>query len=260
MKSGIYLIKNIINNKVYIGSAVNVEKRWKEHKNLLKEGKHHSKHLQCAWDKYGEQTFTFDIIEKVSNPEHLLAYEQVYLDYYKSYEIDSGYNICKVAGSHLGMKRSEETRQKMKEAKKNISEETRQKMREAGKNKPEMIERLIKINTGKKRSEETKRKISESSKNRSEETRRKMSEAQKSKTPWNKGKETPDRVKVIMSERKEKTKKKIERICPETGIVVEYKSLKDAERDGYHRYHIVECCNGVIKKHKGYYWQYTENK
>ena len=293
MKSGIYLIKNIINNKVYIGSAVNIDKRWKEHKTLLKEGKHHSCHLQSAWDLYGEQSFAFELIEEVSNPQDLLEHEQVYLDHYKSYEGDRGYNICKVAGSPLGVKRSEETRKKLSEANKNRSEETRKKINEANKrriiseetrkkiseaNKGKIVseetrKKLREANAGKKHSEQTKqklrearqnlseetrKKLSEAAKNRNEETRKNMSEAQKGKVPWNKGKETPDHIKVRMSERKEKYKKKIERICPETGIVVEYKSLKDAERDGYHRYHIVECCNGIAKKHKGYFWKYSE--
>jgi group I intron endonuclease len=167
MKSGIYLIKNIANNKVYVGSALNIDKRWKKHKRLLKEGKHHSCHLQSAWDIYGEQSFTFDIIEEVSNPEHLLAYEQVYLDYYKSYENDRGYNICKVAGSSLGIKHTEQAKQNMRKAKQNISEETKRKIGEASK--------------GRKHTEEAKKKMSETRKNPSEETRKKLSEAQKDK-------------------------------------------------------------------------------
>jgi group I intron endonuclease len=167
MKSGIYLIKNTINNKLYVGSAVNIDKRWKEHKRYLNRGKHHSILLQRAWDKYGEQTFKFEILEEVSNPEHLLAYEQVYLDYYKSYECDRGYNIHKVAGSPLGMKLSQETKQKLREINtgKKLSEEHKQKLREA--------------KIGLKRSEETKRKIKETKtgKKLSEETKTLMREA-----------------------------------------------------------------------------------
>jgi len=192
MKSGIYLIKNTVNNKVYVGSAVNISKRWEKHKHLLKEGKHHSCHLQSAWNIYGEQSFTFDIIEEVSNPEHLLAYEQVYLDYYKSYEDDKGYNICKVAGSRVGMKHSKETRSKMSEAQKGkiLSEEHKKKMSEAQKGKIISEETKRKIgeaskgrNVGKKRSEETRRKMSEVHKCKifSEETKRKIGEASKAR-------------------------------------------------------------------------------
>ena len=167
MKSGIYLIKNTINNKVYVGSALNIEKRWSLHKSELKEGKHHSFHLQSAWDKYGQQSFKFEILEEVSNPQHLLAYEQIYLDYYKSYEHNKGYNICKVAGSTLGIKHTEEAKQNMRKAKQNISEQTRQKIREA--------------HTGLKRSEKTKEKMREAAKNICEQTRQKLREAQTGK-------------------------------------------------------------------------------
>jgi len=198
MKSGIYLIKNIINKKVYIGSAVNIDKRWKEHKKLLKQGKHHSKHLQYAWNIDGQLNFKFEIIEEVSNPLHLLSYEQVYLDYYKSYERERGYNICKVAGSMLGIKHSKETKQKMSkthtgkrfseesknkmsEAKKNMTEETKQKMSETHTGKILSEEHKNKIgeaNTGRKHTEETKQKISEAHIGRklSEEHKKKLSE------------------------------------------------------------------------------------
>lgn len=191
MISGIYLIKNIANNKIYIGSAINIHRRWKEHKLQLKEGKHHSYHLQSAWNTYGEQSFKFEILEEVSNPQHLLAYEQVYLDYYKSYEKEKGYNICKVAGSHYGLKRSEETKQKMSEAKQNMSEETKRKIGEASKgrkhneqSKQKMREAKKKIRetlNGRKQTEETKQKLREINKGKtfSKETRKKISEANK---------------------------------------------------------------------------------
>lgn len=166
MKSGIYLIKNIINNKVYIGSASNINKRWSRHKKDLVKGKHHSCLLQRAWDKYGEQNFKFEVIEEVSNPEHLLSYEQVYLDYYKSYHNNKGYNIHKIAYSAYGIKRSEETKKKMSEANKGRkhNEETKKKIGEASKNRM---------------TEEHKKKISEAAKNKSEEHKRKISEANK---------------------------------------------------------------------------------
>jgi group I intron endonuclease len=189
MISGIYLIKNIVNNKIYIGSAVDISNRWRRHKRELRKGKHHNILLLRAWCKYGEQSFTFEILEEVSNSDHLLAYEQVYLDYYKSYEEDKGYNICKVAGSPFGTKLSEETRRKISEANKGhiVSEETKKKIGEANSGRKlteEHKDKIRKINIGKKHTEETKRKMSEAGKGKtfSEETRRKLSEAGKDKT------------------------------------------------------------------------------
>jgi len=182
MKSGIYLIKNIVNNKVYVGSAVNIAKRWREHKRILKKGKHHCPHLQLAWDKYGEQSFTFEIIEIVSNTEHLLAYEQVYLDYYRPHEREKGYNVCKVAGSSFGIKRSEESKRKMSEAGRNMSKEKRRKIAESSKGRivsEETRQKISEAHKGKIVSEETRKKMSEAKKNISEETRRKIGEASK---------------------------------------------------------------------------------
>jgi group I intron endonuclease len=205
MKSGIYAIKNIINNKVYIGSAINIDRRWEQHKKLLKKAKHHSKHLQYAWDKDGEQNFKLEVLEEVVNPLHLVSYEQVYLDYYKSYEDDHGYNICKVAGSTYGLKHteeakqkirqasigrivkhSEETKQKLREAStdKKHTEEARQKISEASKKRSEEIrKKAIEVNTGRKLSEEHKQKLREAStgKTLSEEARQKIREAKTGK-------------------------------------------------------------------------------
>ncbi|WP_417063869.1 GIY-YIG nuclease family protein [Kamptonema animale] len=46
--SGIYLIQNTLDSKVYVGSSIDIERRWCDHKNLLSRSKHHSKHLQNA--------------------------------------------------------------------------------------------------------------------------------------------------------------------------------------------------------------------
>lgn len=95
--SGIYSITNIANNKLYIGSSKNIYKRWKEHRNMLKKNEHHSKHLQAAWNKYGEESFIFNILEECNN-EDLLAREQYYMDLYCSYDGYYGYNESEFAG------------------------------------------------------------------------------------------------------------------------------------------------------------------
>lgn len=66
--SGIYAIVNTINNKQYIGSAINIKSRWVDHKKRLRKGNHHCKHLQFAWNKYGESAFSFIVLEAESEP------------------------------------------------------------------------------------------------------------------------------------------------------------------------------------------------
>ncbi len=101
MKSGIYQIRNLINGKVYVGSFRNLKERWGEHKRLLRSNrlKHHSPHLQHAWNKYGEENFIFEIlIHCRATRKTLLCYEQKYMDFFCSYEREFGYNVSRKAG------------------------------------------------------------------------------------------------------------------------------------------------------------------
>ena len=104
MTSGIYEILNTVNGKRYIGSAVRFNKRWNLHRAHLRSGKHHSPHLQRAWDKYGAKAFTFRVLLVCApTKEQMNLYEQLCLDEYKP-----EYNIALTAGSRLGMKNSPE--------------------------------------------------------------------------------------------------------------------------------------------------------
>jgi group I intron endonuclease len=87
---GIYKIINNVNNKYYIGSSNNIDRRWKEHINCLNKNKHINFHLQKAWNKYGESNFSFIIVQEVNcSSKELLELEQNYLD-----NIDSNcYNL-----------------------------------------------------------------------------------------------------------------------------------------------------------------------
>lgn len=111
MTSGIYKITNTKNGKFYVGSAANFSSRWSGHRHHLKRGTHSNKHLQSAWNTYGEQNFEFSVIKNV-DPEYLLAEEQVYLDKWVGHA--DCYNIASSAESPgLGISPSKETRQKM---------------------------------------------------------------------------------------------------------------------------------------------------
>lgn len=105
---GIYKILNKINNKFYIGSSINIKRRWMHHKTYLNGGYHINKHLQNAWNKFGIENFEFLILEETSE-EELLAKEQYYLDLYKNKK-EQIYNFSCVAGSPMkDMKHSQET-------------------------------------------------------------------------------------------------------------------------------------------------------
>ncbi len=164
-KSGIYCIKNKVNNKVYIGSAVNFRTRFISHRtNLNNNKKQPNRYLQFAWNKYEESNFEFIILEYVENRKDLRNVEQKWMDKLNVLDKNYGYNICPKAENSSGYKHTEDALKKMKKTQSNrkpISEETRKRMSKAqkglklGKNHP---------NYGKTMSEETKKKIGKGNK------------------------------------------------------------------------------------------------
>lgn len=93
-KCGVYKITCLENNMFYIGSSKHIEKRWKEHKKDLNLNHHANMFLQEDWNKYGEISFKFEILEETSEEERYNV-EQKYLDELKPfYRIGNGYNIC----------------------------------------------------------------------------------------------------------------------------------------------------------------------
>ena len=79
MARGIYKIINVINNKFYVGSAVDLKRRRTRHFSELRTGKHNNKHLQAAWNKYGESAFIFVVVEEVEDSVNILELEDVWL-------------------------------------------------------------------------------------------------------------------------------------------------------------------------------------
>lgn len=94
---GVYAIINRGNGKMYIGSARNVEARWRAHRNLLRKGRHHSFYLQRAWDKHGETGFVLQVLERVEDASTLRAVEQRWINFYGGSSGDYGYNTHPVA-------------------------------------------------------------------------------------------------------------------------------------------------------------------
>lgn len=102
--SGIYAIINRKQNRLYVGSSIDVVKRTRSHLSYLRRNKHHCKHLQNAWNKYGESEFSCVLVEEVDvsylpielRPIRLFSIEQKYLDELFSEKVL--YNSAKVAG------------------------------------------------------------------------------------------------------------------------------------------------------------------
>lgn len=94
----IYRIRNLVNNKSYIGKSTNFESRKKSHINLLRNNSHDNRYLQFAFNKYGEINFKFEIILKLSDNiknEEISLYERNLIDVYGSFYNRYGYNLTK---------------------------------------------------------------------------------------------------------------------------------------------------------------------
>lgn len=113
MISGIYEIINLVNGKSYIGSAINLNKRFVQHFSNLKNNRHSNRYLQSAWNKY-ERQFEFRIIEIVEDKTKLLEREQFWIDTRQTYNRNIGYNLRPKASSNLGRITSEETKIKLR--------------------------------------------------------------------------------------------------------------------------------------------------
>ena len=192
-KCGVYLIRNTTDGKVYVGSSVDITKRWQAHVNLLKANKHSNAHLQRAWLRDGQETFEFSIIELC--PEGaLIVREVVWVEYHGSLNPDKGYNLeypdrrghseetkQKISASRTGNPKclgkkpsgfhhSEETKRKISESRKGkclghaVSDDARRRIGEARRGKPLSAEHRAKLSAahkGKKRPDEFRKKMSE---------------------------------------------------------------------------------------------------
>lgn len=214
-KHYIYKIVCMPNNKVYIGQTNNIKRRLYEHKSTLRHNKHHNEYLQRAFNKYGENSFTFEFIEEC-NLTNVDDRERYWIKFYKSNDKNYGFNSD--SGGHNNKTLSNEHKMKIsakvkgennpmygvsrkgsnnpfygkklsEEAKRVISEKAKKrypKIKDILNSEESIIKRSI-SNTGKKRSEEFKTRMSEMAKERigeknpfygkvhSEETKRKIS-------------------------------------------------------------------------------------
>lgn len=122
MSKGIYKIVNKLNGKFYLGSALDIEKRWSNHLSTLRNNKHPNSFLQNSWNKYGEENFNFLkflVFKEEKELNEIRNVEQKLLD--KFFKSDSLYNINKNANGFT-RESSIKARKKMKNTLKSCSE------------------------------------------------------------------------------------------------------------------------------------------
>lgn len=232
---GIYIICCKENNKVYIGQAVDIRRRWRQHKYELNSNTKTNDHLQKAWNKYGADNFKFSILCECDKNK-LDELEQYYIYCYESYDRKFGYNNNYGGSGVRGYKLTEEHKRKISKALKgekhpfygiHLSEN----------HKKNMSKNNAKYWNGKHRSEETKGKISKSN---------------KGKPSWIKGKHMSKEYKEKIGNANGKAV-----YCIELNKVF-YGACEAGRELGIPNSNISACCLGKLKSAGGYHWAYSE--
>jgi len=146
-RTGIYIIVSKIKpERVYIGSAVDIAKRWNSHLCTISANKHRSPMLQNHVNKYGIEDLEFSVLEQCEI-SMLLIREQYYIDTLKPF-----FNTLKIAGSPIGHKHSEETKSKMGLSHIGyiVSEEVRKKISKSHKGQKASAETKLKMSISRK--------------------------------------------------------------------------------------------------------------
>jgi group I intron endonuclease len=176
LEPGIYYIKNLINDKVYVGQAQYVARRLYEHKYYLERHSDKCTALQRAVDKYGLENFEFGILEMC--PLEVINEREIFwISEMKSHNRDYGYNLSTGGESGLrGYKFPASFGAKVSATKlsqhRTVSDETKAKISASGLGKPKPAGMGAKLsaaisgenhwNWGKTASDESKQKMRES--------------------------------------------------------------------------------------------------
>lgn len=134
MKSGIYQITNRRNGNRYIGSSYDIARRWASHRKCLRAGTHHSRYLQAAWNKDGEEAFDFSVLIYCQE-SGLIPNEQEAMDLHRP-----AYNMRKIAGSSLGCEQSHETKQRLSARMKALWTDPEYRERQSDSNRAKMLD------------------------------------------------------------------------------------------------------------------------
>ncbi len=121
---GVYRIVNTVTGDCYVGSSAYVQSRKSEHFQRLRKQTHANIHLQRVFDKYGEESLVFEVLERPP-VEKLIEREQHWID-----TLEPTYNIRKIAESNLGLKASDAAKAKQRQAWQALSSEKQEEARQ----------------------------------------------------------------------------------------------------------------------------------
>lgn len=237
LKGYIYKIENDVNGKYYLGSTINPESRMMHHFAALRSGKHHSRHLQRAFDKYGEEHFHFCIIEEC-DAEDRISVEQKYLDS-MDLSTEMFYNVSPVASNCVLVGEKNGMWGRRGEDNPNFGR----------KNTKESIERMSAIHKGRPKTLEHRKHLSES---------KKKMYASGELVSWNKGAHLTEEQKKHLSDVK---KKPIVYYRLDNGEYVgEFPSRFEAEELlRISKESIYSVCKRKAKSTKGFIWRFKDD-
>ena len=155
-QTGVYAINCLISGKNYVGGAYKkLRVRCYDHWNALRKGFHRNRHLQSAWNKYGEEAFRFLVLELCGpDPVEVAERETYWISRLRASEREHGYNRSPTGGSTTGLKHSKESRVRHSEAaRQRMTPEVRARIAES-------VSRAQKGRVGKSPGEGTRRKVS----------------------------------------------------------------------------------------------------
>jgi group I intron endonuclease len=241
--TGIYLLRNLINGKIYVGKSVNIKRRMYQHS---KPETYHkggaNTPIVRAIKKYGFENFSIEILQIFEGEEkdkEIIESEIFWIKKLKSNNFETGYNLLLGGTDWTGYSHSDTTKQI-------LSEKAAE--RYQGENNPMF---------GKKHTKESKEKISNN--------RKQNKVAVGENNPFF-GKVHSDETKRIISEKAKlrgnpKRKRPILQICLETGSVLrEWDSAADAGRElGFNKNNINNACHGIYKTSNGFAWKFKND-
>src|ERR1700743_830358 len=114
----VYIIRNLINDKMYVGKSVDTASRWSDHKKVALGGKEKYPNdffaIHAAIAKYGLDNFKFEIIESFETEDEAFYFETWWVEFLETYKKSHGYN-CNYGGEG-GVRPTEESRDRMRRA------------------------------------------------------------------------------------------------------------------------------------------------